>query len=151
MDREAFEKLCRCRCRYRKPAVGRFDIAAPQGEWRDVYRLNLQVIETDGGADNIDNGIDGTNLVKVHMADLHAMHLRLCFSNSAKDTLRLVLYRRSKGAFIDHGSYVCIMAMGLILLNPHFKMTGGDPLSPDRFHSQFVGGGRQAQPGKLPA
>ena len=72
---EAGETLDRRGRGEREATVAGVDEAAAHGERRDD-EIGADVLEGGGAADDVDDGVDGADLVEVDVVDGHAVHLR---------------------------------------------------------------------------
>ena len=85
LKRQSPKQFSGCRSRDRKPAVGCFDKAAPQGEYGSKQLLHPEIFQTDRGPDNINDGINRTDFVEVNLLNVHPVYRCFRFSQAAKD------------------------------------------------------------------
>ena len=55
--------------------MGGFHITASKGQGRGIQLLDAKVLETEGGSDDIDDGVEGTHFMEVDLAQFDAMNL----------------------------------------------------------------------------
>ena len=88
-------------CRHRKAAVGALDPAGALGDRRSEHSRFVEQFECDTTADDINNRVHRTDLMKVHLVRRHAVDLALGLGDTAKDGDRLFLHPVAERAAVD--------------------------------------------------
>ena len=83
--REKAQQLRRRRRGHHHETVLRVHGAAARIDGRDEDLLDFEIVEADRRADDIDDGIDGADLVEMHVLERHAVHLALRLREGAEN------------------------------------------------------------------
>ncbi len=99
-----------------KAAVGAIDKAAADVHWRAVPAIDVERGEADGGAGDVDDGIDRADLVKMYLIEWHIVDGGFGFGREAQRRGgRARGLRRGSGALIQDvadGRQVAAVVMG---------------------------------------
>ncbi len=131
--------------------------------------VNAHTLHSDAGTDDIDDGIDRADLVKMNLFDRFAMNGGLGFADPAKDRDRALLHRTVQSAGFDHiadggeRTSVMVMAVGMTAMavmmmavvvamivrvvrgNMHLDMNPGDGAALSAGNLDFIGVGKTEQ------
>ena len=77
--------------------------------------VRLELVDQDRRADHVHNGVDGADLVEVHLVHGRAVHLGLRLGQRAEDAPRRLLDRLLQGAAVDHRQHVVQAAVHVLV------------------------------------
>ena len=79
-----------------------FTMPLPTCNWRTNEAIDLQSVKTDCRADNVDDRIERTDLVKVNVIDGLIVYAGFCFGKTRENLHRTLFHRVGQsGAFDD--------------------------------------------------
>ena len=79
--------------------------------------LDVEPINSDGNGDDIDDGIDGSDLVKVNFFDCRSVNFRFRFGHGVKDSKREIsLVVIQPFGLVDDLTNIAQVAMGVLFL-----------------------------------
>ena len=97
-DRDIFQDFSCCRCRHGHGAVCATDRAAPKLNSGTKDTVRFQILQADGGTDNIHDGVKCTDFVKMDFINSDAMNFGFSFCDNLKHVHGTVLCGCRQGA-----------------------------------------------------
>ncbi len=114
-QRHPLQQLGGCRRWNRNASMGDLNVSRSRRHRRTDNGLDSELLERDGGTDDVGDRIDGAHFMKVHFANRRAMHLRLGLTQTCKDAHRQILLSGCQLAGSNHVGNVVKMAMSVLL------------------------------------
>ena len=101
---ESLEEFHRGRRGVGEHAVGALDDAVPAGKRADRYGIHSEPVQPGAAADDVDDGIQGADLVDVDLVGRCAMHSGLGLRDAFEDSEAGGLDRRGQCGALDHAA-----------------------------------------------
>ena len=127
--------------------VTRRDKTAAHAQARHKQPLHFQIIQANGRAHHINDGVHCSHFVKTNLFRRLTMHLTLCLSNFAKNRLRLLFNRHAQRRFFQYlpdilHTAVLMMMMFIVMMAFHSRLfdlyiQGVNPLAGLFLYLQF--------------
>ncbi len=106
---------------------------------------DIKIIEADGYADDVDDGVDRPDLVKMNPFDGNPVHRPFRLGQTAEDPLGPLPDGSGKGTRIDHGHDITIMTVWLVVCNCDIKTETPHPLAQTFLRFEPVAPPRQGE------
>ena len=100
--------------------------AAADIDGRAHDRFHIEQVERNARADNIGNGIGGSDFVKMHLFHRHLVYCGLRFAEPPKYSLRIPLGAVREAGLADHLENLGQVTMRLVFLRLHPVLSGGE-------------------------
>ena len=114
-ERNAFENLGRGGRRQGHPAVGRLDPALAGRDRTGLEAVDAQQVQAHSRPDDIDDRINGPDLVKVDLGQVDAVNSRLGLAQPQEDPLGQVFLPGGQAARVDDRFDMVPVAMGVLV------------------------------------
>ena len=105
-------------------AVGAFDPAHAGGDGAGLDAGDVEQDDAGGGGDDIDDGVESADLVKVDLGDLDAVNAGLSLGQLLEDAAGQVGLRGGEGRAVDDGFDVVEVAVGVLGLGDDLGVGG---------------------------
>ena len=125
--------------------MGGHDKTAAERQWRGDHRINSEILQADRRTDDIDDGIDRTNLVKMDIGDSNTVNECLGFRQPPENVTCPLFYRIGESAVGNHGINAGVMPVGMVVMHGHVELECGEMVALCAADGQIIGADRQGQ------